>query len=667
MSPGVDNLANGPGGAGTIFDVAIRESEPGFLGTPGQINAPGNLVTNTGLDANQGVESALAEFDAQLTSNLGWARSDQPRNVAGTGLIFTPDVFEQDQVSWTTQVAKKAANGTQFFARQVISYTKNTIPASVQPLESVYQTALEIEIRQPLLRGRGAFINRMPIVISRINTDQIIANFESVMQNMVTNVEIRYWDLHCAFRNVETAKAGRDAALDTWRTVNENFKAGKVPLQDESQARGQYYFFRSQVEQAWAELLLAETNFRWLLGVASTDGKLIRPINEPTKARLAFDYYQIMDEALLYRPELRQERWEVKKRELACQYSKNALLPNLNAQALYRWLGLGDKFANHDDSPPLFPNDESGSLNELFGGNYQEFEFNIDFGIPVGFRRELANVRNAQLKLSRELARLQDMELDVEREITQALQALEANYQLAQTNFNSWAAYSAELEARQQRYEAGTDPITFLLDAQRSKAQGEAQYYLAICEYNKLIALIHRRKGTILAYNSIWLTEGPWPNKAYGDAHEYARARSSSRQMNYGFTRPQVISQGPIYPEIQSADESPEYILGAPTEYYSEPLNGLQFEEVPSGIDQDLNPVQEKLPEPTPATPRTENGDVLPNGGNNQTRVPTRVPTRTASRQGVDWQKFGMSRPDSQSTSTRAVIRQVNYEEPIGK
>ena len=161
----------------------------------------------------------------------------------------------------------------------------------------------------------------MPVVISRINSDQEIANFESVMQNMVTNVEIRYWDLHLAYRRLETAKQGRDAALDTWRYVNENFKAGKVPLQDESQARGQYYFFRSQVEQTWADLLIAETNLRWLLGVASNDCRLVRPIDEPTKARVYFDYCQTMDEALCFRPELRQERWEVKKRELALAYS----------------------------------------------------------------------------------------------------------------------------------------------------------------------------------------------------------------------------------------------------------------------------------------------------------------------------------------------------------
>ncbi len=698
VAPGIDNLSNGPQGAGTLYNVAVRESEPGIIGTPGQLAPAGSLLTNTALDANQGVESALAEFDAQFTSNLGWSRSDQPRNVVGTGLVFTPNVFEQDNVNWTTQLAKKAANGTQMLVRNVSSYTKNNIPASVQPLESVYQTALEMEVRQPLLRGRGTYINRMPVVIARINADQEIANLESQVQNMVTNVEIRYWDLHCAFRLLQTAKDGRDASLQTWRTVNENFKAGKVPLQDESQARGQYYFFRSQVQQAWADLLIAENNLRYLLGVASTDGRLIRPIDEPTKARVTFEWCALMDEALCLRPELRQERWEIKKRELALAYSKNSLLPVLNASGLVRWLGLGDRWLSYDDNVPRFPQDDSAAVNEFLLGDYQEFQFNLDFAMPVGFRRELANVRNAQLKLARELARLEDMELDVSREMTQALQALDANYHLAQTNFNSWAAYSAELDARQQRYEAGTDPITFLLDAQRSRAQGEAAYYQAICEYNKIIALIHRRKGTILSYNNTCFSEGPWPDKAYHDAAENARRRSAGRHVNYGFTRPEVISvggncagcadgcsacAGDVYPEA-------EFGFDAPVEqYYTPPVDAIQrapLEEVPAQPQPTPADRQEQiLPQPDPSRTNTEtsfqifDSRIVPQSDPQTSAQPNslaqpqaapqhvqaaKLPKPSADNRSVDWRRFGLTRPGGQSSETRAMIRQVSYEEP---
>jgi hypothetical protein len=40
------------------------------------------------------------------------------------------------------------------------------------------------------------------------------------------------------------------------------------------------------------------------------------------------------------------------------------------------------------------------------------------------------------------------------------------------------------------------------------------------------------------------LTEGPWAGKAYFDAHRRARERDASHYLDYGFTRPNVISRG---------------------------------------------------------------------------------------------------------------------------
>ena len=82
--PGQDTIINAPNAAGTIYNVAVRETEPGAIGTPGQLGLPGSIITNTQLDTNQGVEAALSQFDAQLTSSLNYTKSDEPRNTVAT-------------------------------------------------------------------------------------------------------------------------------------------------------------------------------------------------------------------------------------------------------------------------------------------------------------------------------------------------------------------------------------------------------------------------------------------------------------------------------------------------------------------------------------------------------------------------------------------------------
>ena len=306
VSPGVDNLTNQVEAASSIYNIAIRESEPGFISTPGTISSPSNILTNTALDSNQGVEAALADFDAAYTSSVSLTTSDEPRN--GSSIIISADVFTQTQVSWQNEFSKKSANGTQLFFRSINQYTENNNPlitdGGIQQLDSFYRASLEAEIRQPLLRGRGAFIQRMPIVISRINTDQEIANLEATLHNMVTNLEIRYWDLYLAYRSFEAAKTGRDAALETWRIIEDQYKEGaEVNIQNVAQASEQYHFFDAQVIDAYNNLLNAEGQLRFLLGWSATDGRFIRPIDEPVKAPVEFNWCESLCEALTYRPE----------------------------------------------------------------------------------------------------------------------------------------------------------------------------------------------------------------------------------------------------------------------------------------------------------------------------------------------------------------------------
>lgn len=619
--PGQDTVINAPNAVGTIYNIAIRETEPGGIGTPGQLGLPGSILTNTQLDSNQGVEAALAQFDAQLTSSLNFTKSDEPRNTVATN-PNQPLVFQQDQVQWQTEIAKEAANGTQLFFRNVNVYSANTNPVDdpdtplttegFQILDSFYRTSFEAEVRQPLLRGRGAFINRMPIVVSRIGTDQEIANLDAQLQNFVTNIEIRYWELYAAYRSLEAAKTGRNASLDTYRIVKAQFdEKSSVNRQQLAQASEQYWFFDAQVTEAFDTMLKAEGQLRFLLGWAANDGRMIRPIDEPIFAPVEFDYCSTICEALTYRPELRSIRWEIRKRELAVAYAKNGLLPELNMTALYRFLGLGNKFGSSDPGT-FFPDPGSAALNELYDGNYQEVQVGLDFRMPVGYRVELANVRNAQLKLARQIAILEDSELDVNKEIHETLQSMAVALKTATSHFNRWRASKIEKDVFDELQAEGVQTLDVALEAQRRLSQAEIAFYQSITEYNKMLALLHRRKGTTLAYCGISFEEGPWPGKAYLDASEYARRRGASRELNYGWSRPEVISRGEDVPTNSNigrkTGELTTYATPGPNGFpggvqnvpYNEPVYSNPTEAtIPSAVES-LQPVIEAAPELMP-------------------------------------------------------------------
>jgi outer membrane protein TolC len=456
-------------------------------------------------------------------------------------------------------------------------------------------------------------INRIPIILARINTDVTLASFEASVRNMVLDIENTYWDLHRAYRNLETAKIGRDAAQVTWKQAYEKELQGTLGKQEEAQAREQYFAFRARVEESLQQLYDRETQLRWLMGIAASDGRLIRPIDEPTMARVDFDWNAVRVETLLRSPELRQKKWLIKQRELELVSAKNQLLPQLDVGALYRWTGTGDNlFGSSDKSFADTTIDARGTtaLSELTSGDWQEAAFFFNFAMPVGFRSALAGVRNAQLLLAREKAQLEDTELNTIHLLNTAVPRLDANYVLAQTHFNRWSAAEVDVDAAQAKYEIGArdGTLDMVLEAQRRRALAQVDYYNALIEYNKAIAEVHFRKGSLLEFNNIQLAEGPWPHKAYWDALGRARERDASYYLDYGYTRPDVVSQGPA-PGAMHFDSPIEGWMGPEVVPAPQPTPaGPQ----PSVSEPDWDGAPGQLPSPETMGPVTRIQDAAP-------------------------------------------------------
>ena len=556
------SLLTSPALTPSIYDPAIAETDP-----------------------FRGVESALAAFDAQLSMSSTWQNSNRPQNVDPLfqTLIFVP-VLRTNQGVTTTGIQKTTATGGQFGVSNTtqLDATNNLF----RDVPSIWTTSYDFTFNQPLLQGAGVTYNRIAgpdtfnnllgrpnfrgVLLARINADISLADFEVGVRNLVSDTEQSYWELYFSYRNLEARKAGRDSALEAWRKVHalyvEQSRGGEADK--EAQAREQYFFFRSEVEQALTDVYRCENRLRYMMGISASDGRLIRPSDEPTTARLAFDWQQSLVEALSRSAELRRQKWIIKQRELELTAAKNLLLPRLDVGGRYRFLGVGENLFGGPGYPlrtptALNPNAVSlqptNAYSTLMSGQFQEWQAQAQFLMPLGFRRELSTVRNFQLQLARERARLQDEELEASHALVEAVRNVDTNFALSQTNFNRRVAAERQVEAVQAAYDAGTVTLDQLLDAQRRRAEAESSYARAIVDYNRSISQLHFRKGSLLEYNGVFLAEGPWPGKAYFDAHRRARQRDASLYLDYGHSRPAVFSRGAITQNFESigADARP--------------------------------------------------------------------------------------------------------------
>jgi outer membrane protein TolC len=571
-NPGSTQLVQSPGSFQTIYNPSITES-----------------------DRNTGVEAALSQFDAQVLGQLNYTHTDSPQNIRGAFTGFLNPVLQQDVGQFSTTLGKVAATGTRMFLRNQQTSTWNNNPSNRFP--SVWNTQIEAEFVHPLLQGSGVQFNRIQgpgqnqalstqrnpnagqqasgVMIARTNMDIALAQFEAGVRNMVSDVERNYWDLYFQYRNLDAVVIGRDSALQTWRRVFALFQVGAMggEAEKEAQAREQYFLFRGQVEGALSGLYTTENRLRYMMGLTATDGRLIRPADELTTAKVTFDWQEILPEALARSAELRQQKWTVQQRELQLIAAKNFLLPQLDLDALYRWRGFGDDLVNYQGqsfnpnvgSGPPDPNTNSGAWNTLWGGKFQESQVGLIFSMPLGFRQALAGVRNSQLNVARERALLQEQELALSHDLANALRDLDRHYAVSQTTFNRRVAAQKQVEAVKAAYDTNTVTLDLLLDAQRRLADAESSYFNSLMNYNVAILNVHFRKGSLLEYNGVYLAEGPWAGKAYFDARKRARERDAATYINYGYTRPTVLSRGPIPQETGTRNQLFQPARGNPT------------------------------------------------------------------------------------------------------
>ncbi len=544
-------VINSPGSAATVYDTAIAETDPQL-----------------------GVEAALSQFDALFSSGVSWQRQDHqvanpllgglPPGVTILDLLSgaippTPSVLRDDSAAFYAQIDKYAATGTQFSLRSDVLYDKTNAFFGLVPAE--YDAYITAQVRQPLLQGAGIDFNRIAgpkgqpgvyngVLLARLNSDVTLADFEASVLDLLFSVEQAYWELYFSYRDLDAKIAARDAALETWRVIQKKYEAGTADDEQEARAREQFYLFDAQVINATSgvasgngPLLVQggvygnERRLRSLMGLPANDNRLIRPADEPTTAEAVFNWSDSVRQAFWRRVELRRQKWVIKRRELELVASKNFLQGRLDLVGLYRWRGLG----------PDVLGTENSALDEIFDGHYQDWQLGVQYSTPIGNRPGHAAVRSAELMLARERARLRELELQILDDASRAFGEVDRAYAVTRSTCNRIQAAHRQLEDVRKKYDAGTVPVDFLLDAQQRVADADSLYHRSLVDYTLSLAKVNRARGTLLDYYDVALTEGPWCDEAYASAVKQAR-RFLPRVLDYTQMVPPPVSRG-AYPQ----------------------------------------------------------------------------------------------------------------------
>lgn len=505
----IDSLARWPMSVDDAVQIALQNSSV-IRGTGGKVLAMPDAV-RTALDPaivqsdpNFGPDAALSAFDTRFETSMFWnggGRSVGPGLSAGTfGLFSQPTTIA------TTGFGRKFETGTEVTIGGVGGYDSK--------LADGPYAAFGTTMRHPLLRGAGVEFNRIAgpnakpgnyrgVWIAQIESDKAHLELEQAVRDLVRDVSLTYWELAFAYRNLETKRVARDHALESWEREKLRVAEQVSPPDFEAIARQQFYSADASVQNAISGIDSSPTGvydveirLRSLLGLPTTDGRLIEPTTRPLEAQFVFDWQESLESATTRRIEIRKQIASIQRRELELKAACNLTRPQVDFVGQYRRLA-----------------DEPGEQDALFGQALQGWRIGVEVEHALGNRREQAGVKNAELELRRDQVLLDEQERQLASQLRIAFTKLDRAFGVTQSLAVSRDAADVRLRAETERHAAGQADIETLLQSQVRAVEAATSYQRSLIDYNTAIINVHFARGSLLDMLEIGFCENASPGE----------------------------------------------------------------------------------------------------------------------------------------------------------
>jgi outer membrane protein len=345
---------------------------------------------------------------------------------------------------------------------------------------------LTLNVQQPLLRNRGRFVNRIPVMAAQSNLKVAEFNLRDRLLALVNTAEGAYWNLISARERLRVQETARDAAKTYLDFMQQQLDLGALSPLDIYNPKQALAQQELSVSQARFDLAQAEDVLRRQLG-ADLDPEIRRlPVvltesaDPGTAATVVVDREEAVSKGLANSPALKAAMQRLDVDDLQIHSAKNALLPSLNLTAGYTSNGLGGIFdpnraslVNTGTLLPVIPGGIGDALGQMFGFNYPTYTAGLQLVLPIRSRTASANMANALIQKKSDTLTVRNQQQNVRMQVLTALTALngakeQLNLAVVQRDF-------ARLNenAAQEKYKLGTELQQNVVFAQRDLATAE--------------------------------------------------------------------------------------------------------------------------------------------------------------------------------------------------
>lgn len=447
------------------------------------------------------ITRAFSLFDPVLNANFNATRSDRP----ATNILEGAQIVSQLVQPAALNYFQTLQTGTQLQAFYNFNrFSTNNVNERVNPS---YASNLQFRFVQPLLRNRGSYINRVPILAARSRLRSTEYATEDQLIRLIAQAENAYWDVVGARENLhvqEQALALADASL---KRAQRELELGALSALEIYQPQAQYARAEIFVTQARYRLQQAEDALRRQISVdldpdlRNLPIVLTEPLDVPSD-NTQFDRERLVAEAERNRPDIRAQLAQLDVDEYQIKTAVNNLRPDLGLIGSYTTQGVGGRTLPFGGGPAI-PGGFADAWSQMWGFNFPVYGFGLQLRLPIKDRRASADYADAVVTKKADALRLRRLEQQTRLEVLNAISQVEnsrASVELAKI-----AADLAQkrVEADQRRYDLGTITLFFLLASQNDLQQAQSELVNNAIQYRRNQLNLLLRTGTLLQERGI--------------------------------------------------------------------------------------------------------------------------------------------------------------------
>lgn len=488
---------------GAVGSVPTNPSELGALSE--QLD---NLSLGQGIALSSG--PAVPQFDPAISGQINSTHSSAPDN---DPLVYGTNALTGSTTNANAGYTQGFGTGTQVSAGFDNSrYTTNSHFSAFSPYTT---SSLGFTVTQPLLRGFGLAVNRRFIRIAK--NERKIANL-LVQQQLIATVYgvVRlYTDLVALYEDVkvkeETLASAEKLYADTKAEVEEGTQA-PVEL---TRANAQVYAIRQDLIDSRGLLEEQEAIVKNVITRRTdNDPEILNARIIPTDSIEVPGTEEIpplqnlVSEAYVNRPDLRQAGVQVDNTRINLQGSRNELLPEIDLVGTAQNSALAGQLNSF--TPPFATPLIGGygtALEQLATRSFPTYGIGLNITLPLRNRIAQADVARDEIQLRQGQVLQEQLRKQAQLEVEDAVIAMRrarASYDAA---VQTEKLQQESLDVEQAKFAVGASTSFFIIQYESFLAQAQSTVVVAKSSYLKARAALQRATGTILADNHVSLVD----------------------------------------------------------------------------------------------------------------------------------------------------------------